>query len=339
MNDKIKAGVIGMEDMGSLYARMIKTLRDVELVGIMDINEEQTAKLAEELSTRPYKDIEKFLDSEKPEVLVISCPHEFHAMYTSMALERGINVHLEKPVADSLENCQKILDASRKSKAKLNIGYILRILPQYSYIRDKVKAKDFGDIIHFYTRRNGTIGNEGLRWKGKTDLPTYLLCHDADIMMWITGNKVVRVYAEEAVNKSLKEFNTHDSIQVNLKCEDGSIGVIECSWAIPNSAKFSIDNKMEIVGTKDAAYVDIKDQGLVYLSDDGPIWPGMIFVADAGGYFVGGLKNEFEKFIDSVINDKPVMCSVDEGIEASKISIAAKLSIAENRVIYLKDIK
>ena len=149
MNDKIKAGVIGMEDMGSLYSRMIKTLRDVELVGIMDIKEDQTAKLAKELSTKSYTDIEKFLDLEKPEVLVISCPHEFHAKYTIMALERNINVHLEKPVADSLENCQKILEASKRSKSKVNIGYILRILPQYSYIRDKVKSGNFGDIIHF----------------------------------------------------------------------------------------------------------------------------------------------------------------------------------------------
>lgn len=338
MNDKIKAGVIGIGVMGASYARMIKTLRDVELVGIMDINDSQTAKLADELSIKSYTDIDKFLDSEKPEVLVISCPDEFHAKYAIMALERDINIHLEKPVADSLENCRKILNASKKSKAKINIGYILRILPQYSYIRDRVKTGDFGDIIHFYTRRNA-IMNEGLRWKGRTDLSTYLVCHDADIMMWITGNKVVRVYGEEAANKSLKRFNTHDSIQVNVKCEDGSIGVIECSWAVPNSARFSIDNRMEIVGTKETAYVNLQDQGLIHLSEEGLIWPGMIFGADAGGFFIGGLKNEFEKFIDSIINDKPVMCSVEEGIEASKVAIAAKTSILESRVVYLSELK
>ena len=303
MNNKIKAGVIGIGVMGSSYAKMIKTLRDVELVGIMDVNEDQTIKIAAELGVKSYTDAEKFFDSEKPEVVVISCPDEFHAEYTLMALERNINVHLEKPVADTLENCRKILDASKKSKAKINIGYILRILPQYSYIRDGIKSGKFGDIIHFYTRRNATL-NEGLRWKGKTDLSTYLVCHDADIMMWMTGNKVERVYGEEAINKSLKSFNTHDSIMVNLKCEDGSIGVIECSWAVPNVGRFSIDNRMEIVGTKEAAYVNLQDQGLLYLSEEGMIWPGMIFGADAGGFFIGGLKNEFEKFIESVINDK-----------------------------------
>jgi len=338
VNDKIKAGVIGIGAMGSAYANMIKTLRDVELVGIMDVNEEQTTKIAAELGVKSYTDVEKFFNSEKPEVVVISCPDEFHAEYTTMALERNINVHLEKPVADTLENCIKILNASKKSKAKVNIGYILRILPQYSYIRDAIKSGKFGDIIHFYARRNGIL-NEGLRWKGRTDLSTYLLCHDADIMMWITGNKVERVYGEEAINKSLKSFNTHDSIQVNLKCEDGSIGVIECSWAIPNICRFSIDNRLEIVGTKEAAYVNLKEQGLLFLSEDGMLWPGMIFGADAGGFFVGGLKNEFEKFIESIINNKPVMCSVEEGIEASKVAMAAKISIKENKVVYIKDIK
>jgi UDP-N-acetylglucosamine 3-dehydrogenase len=338
MSNKMKAGVIGTGVMGSSYAKMISTLRDVELVGIMDVNEDQTVKIAAELGVRSYTDAKKFFDSEKPEVIVISCPDEFHAEYTLMALERDINVHLEKPVADTLENCRKILDASKKSKAKINIGYILRILPQYSYIRDEIKSGKFGDIIHFYTRRNATI-NEGLRWKGRTDLSTYLVCHDADIMMWMTGNKVERVYGEEAVNKSLKSFNTHDSIMVNLKCEDGSIGVIECSWAVPNVGRFSIDNRLEIVGTREAAYVDLKDQGLLYFSENGMIWPGMIFGADAGGFFVGGLKNEFENFIGAIINNSPVMCTVEEGIEATKVALASKLSIKENRVVYLKDIK
>lgn len=338
MSNKIKAGVIGIGAMGSSYARMIKTLRDVELAGIMDVDENQTINIAAELGVKSYKDAEKFFDSEKPEVVVISCPDEFHAEYTLMALERNINVHLEKPVADTLENCKKILNASKKSKAKINIGYILRILPQYSYIRDGIRSGKFGDIIHFYTRRNAVL-NEGLRWKGRTDLSTYLVCHDADIMMWMTGNKVERVYGEEAINKSLKSFNTHDSIMVNLKCEDGSIGVIECSWAVPNVSRFSIDNRLEIVGTKEAAYVNLMDQGLLYLSDGGMIWPGMIFGADAGGFFIGGLKNEFEKFIEAIINDKPVMCSVEEGIEATKVAIASKMSINENRVVYLKDIK
>lgn len=338
MNNKIKAGVIGIGAMGSSYAKMIKTLRDVELVGIMDVNEDQTTKIEAELNVKSYTDAEKFFNSEKPEVVVISCPDEFHAEYTTMALERNINVHLEKPVADTLGNCLKILDASKKSKAKVNIGYILRILPQYSYIRDGIKSGKFGDIIHFYSRRNGIL-NEGLRWKGRTDLSTYLLCHDADIMMWITGNKVERVYGEEAINKSLKSFNTHDSIQVNLKCEDGSIGVSECSWAIPNVCRFSIDNRLEIVGTKEAAYVNLQDQGLLYLSEDGMLWPGMIFGADAGGFFVGGLKNEFEKFIESIMNDNPVMCTIEEGIEASKVAMAAKISIKENKVVYIKDIK
>ncbi len=338
MNIKIKAGVIGIGVMGSSYAKMIKTLRDVELVGIMDVKENQLTDLAKELNVDCFTDAGKFFDTAKPEVVVISCPDEFHAKYVLMALERNINVHLEKPVADTIENCRIILDASKKSKAKVNIGYILRILPHYSYIRDNIKSGKFGDIIHFYTRRNAIL-NEGLRWQGRTDLSTYLVCHDADIMMWMTGNKVERVYGEEAINKSLKKFNTHDSIQVVLKCGDGSIGVIECSWAVPNIGRFSIDNRMEIVGTKEAAYINLQDQGLIYLSEEGMIWPGMVFAADAGGFFIGGLKNEFEKFIDSIIYNKPVMCSVEEGIEATKVAIASKISIKESRPVYLKDIK
>ena len=51
------------------------------------------------------------------------------------------------------------------------------------------------------------------------------------------------------------------------------------------------------------------------------------------------LKNEFERFIDSIVNNKPVMCSVEEGIEATKIAIATKVSLDENRIVYLSEIE
>lgn len=336
MND-LKGGIIGIGAMGSQYSRIIKTMRGIKLVGIVDVDEKKLKEFSNELNVKSYKKAEDFFDNEKPDFVIISCPDEYHAEYTKLALERDVHVHLEKPVADTLENSLEILKASRTSKAKINIGYILRILPQYSKIREEVQNGNFGEILHFYTRRSGTL-NEGLRWKGRTDLSTYLVCHDADIFMWITGLKVSRVYGEE-VKKILTQFNTHDSIQVILKCDDGAIGVIECSWALPNTCRFAIDNKFELIGTKSAAFLDLQNQGLNIYNPDGHIWPDLVIGPKIDGFYVGALKNEIERFIDSILNNSPVMCSVEEGLEATKVALAAKQSIIENKVVYIKDIK
>ncbi len=335
--NNLKGGVIGIGVMGSQYSRILKRMRGVNLVGIVDVDEKKLRDLSIELNVKPYKNAEEFFDKERPDFVVISCPDEYHAENAKLALERDIHVHLEKPVADTLANCMEILKASRSSRAKINVGYVLRTLPQYSKIREKVKSGEFGEILHFYARRNGIL-NEGLRWQGRTDLSTYLVCHDADIFMWITGLKVSRVYGEE-VKKVLTKYNTHDSIQVILKCDDGAIGVIECSWALPNSCGFSIDNKFELVGSKSAAFLDLQDQGLNLYTPNGIVWPDLIFGPQIDGFYVGALKNEVERFIDSILNDTPVMCSVEEGLEATKVALATKQSIIENRVVYIKDVK
>jgi len=334
----MKAGVIGVGTMGYGYAKILKKLRGIELVGLVDNNDKTLESVSKDFKVNAYNNAEEFFIKEKPDFIVISCPDEYHAKYALMALERDINIHLEKPVADTLESCYEILGVSKKSKSKLNIGYILRTLPQYHQIKQSCDAKKFGDIIHFYSRRNGTI-DQGLRWQGRTDLSTYLICHDADIFMWITGLKIDRVYGEETV-RNLKHFNTHDSIQVVFKASDKSIGVFECSWALPQNCNFSIDNRMELIGTKEAAFINLQDQGIHFYTEKGIVWNDMIFGGEIqNNFIIGALKNEVELFIDSIINDRKVMCSVEEGIEASKVAIATKLSIEKGEIVYLKDIE
>jgi predicted dehydrogenase len=336
MVEKFKCAVIGAGTMGSSYIEIISRLRDTELVAVVEPDKKTRNKINNNYCTHIYNISEELFDQEDLDIVVISCPDEYHADAAVMALEKNIHVHLEKPVASSLNDCNKILKAAINSKAKINIGYILRMFPQYNYIRDKVKSGEFGNILHAYTRRNGII-SEGLRWKGKNDLATYLVCHDADALMWITGNKIVNVYCL-GVKKVLKKFGVHDSIQVLLNFSDSSIATIECSWAEPLGCRFTIDNRLDITGTKCAAFINLQDQGIHFYSEEGLKWVDMIINPTLQGYGMGLLKNEFEKFLDSVLNNTPVMCTVEEGIEATKVAIASKLSLYENRVVYLNEI-
>lgn len=333
----MKVGVIGIGVMGYNYVKVISQLRDVELVGVVDNNEEVLTKISKNFGINIYDNGKDFFNKEKPDVVVISCPEKYHAEYTIMAIERNINVHLEKPVSDTMEGCYQILEASKKSKAKLNIGFILRVFPQYALIKDRIDSRKFGEVIHFSSRRNGSI-IEGLRWEGKNDLFTYLVCHDADIFMWITGLKIERVYAEQTF-RSLKHFNVHDTVQVLFKCNNNSIGTIECSWALPENSNISADMKLELIGTKEMAHIDLLNQGLNLYTEKGFIQKDMNIFPDIGNNFViGALKNEFEMFLNSIFYSKNVMCTIEEGIEATKIGIASKYSVEKGTPVYIKDI-
>ena len=103
MND-LRAGVIGLGAMGSQYSRILKTMRGINLVGIVEVDEKKLHDFSTELNVKPYKKADEFFDNEKPDFVVISCPDEYHAENTILALERNIHVHLEKPVADTYDN-------------------------------------------------------------------------------------------------------------------------------------------------------------------------------------------------------------------------------------------
>lgn len=337
MRTKMKAGVIGVGTMGTLYARILKEMDHVELVGLVDIDEQRLSKFDAIFRVKCYDSAVDFYEAEEPDFVVVSCPDEFHAQYTIEALKRNIHVHLEKPLAATLEDCYAIKKASDESSARLNIGYILRMLPHYWYLRKNVMEGRFGDILHFYTRRNAVL-NEGLRWKGKTDLATYLACHDVDVVTWITGSRVVRVYAEE-VSKCLTQFSAHDSIQVLLKCDNDAIGVIECSWALPNVCGFTGDHRLELIGSKSAAFVDLQDKGLQFYDGEvGIKWVDTVYAPEVGGSLRGALRDEIETFIKSVKENKPVMCSVEEAIEVNRVVSAIKLSLKNKEVVHVKDV-
>ena len=122
MSENIKCAVIGAGLMGSGYVEIISKLRDTKLVGIADPKIEVRNEVKKNYGVNIYSTFEELLKKEELDAVVISCPDEYHAAAAVMALEQNIHVHLEKPVASTIVDCNRILTASIKSKAKINIG-------------------------------------------------------------------------------------------------------------------------------------------------------------------------------------------------------------------------
>ena len=127
MAKSLKTLVVGAGNMGASHARAYKKLKGFEICGVVTRSEESRNKLIESLGggIKGYGDYDEALADAKPDCVSINTYPETHAEYTLKAFDAGAHVFLEKPVAVTVEEAQKVVDAAKAANKKLVVGYIL----------------------------------------------------------------------------------------------------------------------------------------------------------------------------------------------------------------------
>ena len=124
MKARLPIGVIGVGALGNHHARHLATLPEVELVGVYDINLARAAEVAARLDTEPFRDLDQLL--AKVKAVSIAVPTPVHATVGTRALEAGVAVLMEKPLAATLEEADLLVAAARKRGGLLQVGHIER---------------------------------------------------------------------------------------------------------------------------------------------------------------------------------------------------------------------
>ena len=114
-----RAVIVGCGNIAAVHAAVLTAQKDTELVGVADIHFEKAQDYAERFHTKPYASLEEMIEKEQPDVLHVCTPHYLHVPMTQYALERGINVFMEKPPAITLAQLDQLKQAVYASKAKL----------------------------------------------------------------------------------------------------------------------------------------------------------------------------------------------------------------------------
>ena len=120
----MKIGVVGVGSLGFHHARIIRELPDIEHAGVHDASRGRLDHVAESLVVRPHAELDALLDDA--DAVVIAVPTQAHEEVAVRALERGVHVLIEKPIAPSLESADAILRAAAEAGAVVQIGHIER---------------------------------------------------------------------------------------------------------------------------------------------------------------------------------------------------------------------
>ena len=246
-----RTALVGAGGMASVHANCYAQIQGVELVGVMDIQESAAQKLAERHGAKAFTDFDLMLSELKPNVVDVCCPTPWHAEYVCRAAERATElgvrgISTEKPMARTLEECEKMTQACEKAGVPLFVAQVVRFFPEYAQAKKQVDAGAVGVPAAIRTRRGGDMPHAWNDWYGKFEmsggLTLDMIIHDFDWLRWTFG-EVERVYAKGSGTEHLPNL---DYALVTLRFKSGAIAHVEGTWADPSGFKTSF----EIAGDK-----------------------------------------------------------------------------------------
>jgi len=303
----IKIGVIGAGVMGGHHIRNLASM-NIELVGISDIDKKRITELSDTYNTKGFLDYRELI-KEDLDAAVVAVPTKLHKEVCNDLIKNGIDVLVEKPIADSIENAKEIIDNAKKFDVKLSVGHIERFNPAIQKLKELIKNDTLGKIVTMSSKRVGPY-NPRIRDVG---IIIDLGVHDIDIMSFLLEEKVKTVYATGGKRMHLFE----DYATILMTFGNSCTGLINTNWHTPHKVR-----SLTIVADKGIAEVDYIDQKLVLYDKE---WE-----KDAKIEKKEPLSIELECFIEYLKKDTAPPVSGEEGLHALEVAISAIDSYSNN---------
>ncbi len=295
--NKIKTVVIGVGHLGKFHARICSENPDIELVGVVDVNEENAKKIAEEYNTKSFRDIKEALQEDVDAVHVV-VPTDKHFEVTKVLLEAGKHVLLEKPMTSTVAEAEKLLKLAKENDCVLQVGHVERFNPAVIGIQ-KVLTQPIFIEIH----RLSPFNPRGTEVNVVYDL----MIHDIDIILHLVGSEVEKI---EAVGIPVLT-QTADIANARLTFANGCVANVTAS-------RVSAERMRKIRVFQSDAYVslDYVAQNAKIFKRDG--WQ----IIDDEINFSGEqpLQKEIQSFVDCIKNGTRPVVSGEDGKKALEVA-------------------
>ncbi len=296
-SDKIRWAVIGLGWFGEVHADNLAEMPEIELAALCTRRPERLNEVGDRLGVKlRYTDYRELLADPEIDVVSITTHINNHRDIAIDALRSGKHVLLEKPMAPTLADCEQIVEAAGHAAGFLMVGHICRFDPRVTIAKQAIDEGRIGKIISMHARRNlsKAIGETVL-----DDISALMGdgIHDADLMLWFSQAKVSTVYAQEVHPGQNKYPDAGWSI---ARLDNGAVAVVESVWHLPETTPYTIDARMEIIGTEGALYINCGEAGLAIHDAQGVKMPDTMYWPRPFGNYFGVLQAELRYFADCV---------------------------------------
>ncbi|MFD7844286.1 Gfo/Idh/MocA family oxidoreductase [Nocardia sp. NPDC059764] len=332
----ITVGLAGTGRIGTSHAETLATLPGVARVIVTDADAERARATADKLGLEYAPDIDALVDAGI-DGLVVATATDSHPALITAAVDRGIPVFCEKPIAADILGTLRVVEHLERSEVPVQIGFQRRFDAGYRAARAAIAAGNLGWIhtlrattldpapppADYIPRSGGLFRDCGV--------------HDFDIIRWVTGREVVEVFATGANRGEafFAESGDVDTAAVVLRLDDGCLANVSLSRY--NGAGYDV--RLEVLGSTGNAIVGLDERAPLHSVEPGyppsalPVYPGFM------DRFHGAYVEELATFVGVVTGKLANPCPPADALEAFYIAEACELSRHRGTPVRLADIR
>ena len=351
---KARIGMVGAGNIANTHLESYMKLDNVEIVAICDINPDRLRETADRFGIeKRYLSEADMLANEELDAADVCVWNCNHAKCSIDALNAGLHVLCEKPMAYSAKEAEEMLEASKKNNKLLMIGFVMRFANESRITKDFIDNGYLGDIYYSkatYLRRHGSPGgwfaNKELSGGGPVidlgvhviDWTRYMMGNPKPVSVCAVTSDLLqdRKYLKTGVGWTPKDAKEDDPFTVEdlgialIKYEDGKTTLLETSYSLNGEST----TKRELFGTKGGIKQAEGGEFKLYTELNG-------FLADVTpvtSNYKGGADlfvAEMAHFVDCILNGTPCIAPAEDGVTIMKILDAIYESARTGREVLL----
>jgi predicted dehydrogenase len=324
----VKVGVAGLGYWGPNLARNFDLLPGAELAWICDTSEAARARWAPAFpGARATAEFDELLDDGALDAVVVATHVPSHPELALRALEAGKHVFVEKPLAQSAGEAERVVDAAREAGRVLMVGHLLEYHPGVEKLHELISGGELGEVRYLYSNRlnlGKLRADENALWS--------LGAHDVSVMLLLAGEEP---HECRAVGESFMREGVEDVVFCYLRFPSGLAAHLHLSWLDPHK-----ERRFTVVGSRRMATFDdmeierkvtVYDKGFdedfssygEYIARSGDIWSPRVSNEEP-------LRIECRHFLERVIDGAPPRSGPETGLRVVRVLEALQRSLEES---------
>ena len=356
MSKVMKVGIVGGGIFGQWHLKAFTQLQNegkAELAALADIKEDAREKAASEYGLTPYEDYREMIEKEKLDAITVVTPDHLHADIAITGLEMGCHVLSEKPMATTMEDCRRMVEASKNAPDRiLMVDYHKRLDMYHVELEHTIQKGDLGKIQYGYAYMEDRIevSRDWFKaWPAGSSPFWFIGVHFVDLIRWLIKSDGSKVFATGRREK-LKSLGLDfwDNLSAQIVFKSGATFTVDAGWTLPDGFEAIVNQGIRIIGTEGMFEIDSQDRGAgaclkgktqqsynlgVYSEKHSP--DGKVIY---GGYGIESIM-EFGNHVNYVLNGGAISdldgmyANADDGLEVSKICVGIHKSAEEEGTV------
>jgi predicted dehydrogenase len=337
--DKVRLGLVGLGNMGSLHCRLLQNTPELELVAGCDIDEYRLNRVTERYGCEGFSDARELLKARICDAVLVATPHYSHTTIGIEALKRGYHLMVEKPISVHKADAARLINAHQRDDRVFAAMFNQRTNPAYVKIKEMISSGELGAIrrVHWtitdWFRSQAYYDSGGWRatWSGEGGGVLLNQCpHQLDLLQWLFGMpETVQAFCRFGVHHQIE---VEDEVTAFLEYSSGATGVFTTTTGETPGI-----NRLEIAAENGLLIYDSEESFIRWRRNSKPVSAAIaenagfekpdtsdekIEFSGAGGQHAEVLAN----FAAAILRGERLIAPAEEGIRSVELANAMLLS-------------